>query len=120
MILVPVQGKAEIVLNNVFFNFDSYALLAKSKSELDRMVEVMKDNANIQVSIIGHTDNIGTEAYNLALSRNRAKSVVEYLIAKGVDQTRLTYEGKGELFPAVPNTTPQNRAKNRRVNFKVD
>ena len=120
MILVPVQQKSEIVLNNVFFNFDSYALLAKSKSELDRMVKVMKDNPAIQVSIIGHTDNIGTEPYNLGLSKRRAKSVVEYLIANGIDEARLSYEGKGELYPAVPNTSVENRAQNRRVNFKID
>lgn len=120
MILVPIQEKAEIVLNNVFFNFDSYALLAKSKSELDRMASVMKENAKIEVSIIGHTDDIGTEAYNLALSKKRAKSVVDYLVANGVDKSRLTFVGKGESIPAVPNDTPENRAKNRRVNFKVD
>jgi len=120
MILMPVQEKAEIVLNNVFFNFDSYALLPKSKSELDRMVEVMKDNPSIDVSIIGHTDNIGTEEYNLGLSKKRAKSVVDYLAANGISMERLSFEGKGELYPDVPNTSSENRAQNRRVNFKVD
>lgn len=120
MILVPVKEKAEISLNNVFFNFDSYTLLPKSKSELDRMVKVMNDNGQIDVSIIGHTDYIGTEAYNQQLSMKRARSVVNYLVAKGIDKDRLSFEGKGELFPAVPNTSPENRAKNRRVNFKID
>jgi outer membrane protein OmpA-like peptidoglycan-associated protein len=120
MILMPVQEKAEIVLNNVFFNFDSYALLPKSKSELDRMVDVMKDNPSIDVSIIGHTDNIGTEEYNLGLSKKRAKSVVDYLVANGISVERLSFEGKGELYPEVPNTSKENRAQNRRVNFKVD
>jgi outer membrane protein OmpA-like peptidoglycan-associated protein len=120
MILVPVKKKAEIVLNNVFFDFDSYAILAKSKSELDRMVQLMQENDAIKVSIIGHTDNIGTEPYNLALSKNRAKSVVDYLIANGIEKARLSFEGKGELYPAVPNTNPITRAQNRRVNFKVD
>lgn len=120
MILMPVQEKAEIVLNNVFFNFDSYALLPKSKSELDRMVDVMKDNPSIDVSIIGHTDNIGTEEYNLDLSKKRAKSVVDYLVANGISVERLSFEGKGELYPEVPNTSKENRAQNRRVNFKVD
>ncbi|MFQ3215203.1 MAG: OOP family OmpA-OmpF porin [Marivirga sp.] len=120
MILVPVKEKAEIVLNNVFFNFDSYAILAKSKSELDRMLQVMKENMGIKVSIIGHTDNIGTEPYNLTLSENRAKAVVDYLIANGIAKARLSFEGQGELYPAVPNTNPTTRAQNRRVNFKVD
>jgi OOP family OmpA-OmpF porin len=120
MILVPVKEKAEIVLNNVFFNFDSYAILAKSKSELDRMLQVMKENTGIKVSIIGHTDNIGTEPYNLTLSENRAKAVVDYLIANGIAKARLSFEGQGELYPAVPNMNPTTRAQNRRVNFKVD
>jgi len=120
MILVPVKTKSEIVLNNVFFNFDSYTLLAKSKSELERMVKVMKDNTEISVSIIGHTDNTGPESYNLELSERRAKSVVDYLIKGGIAKDRLTYDGKGEKMPAVPNTTRENRAQNRRVTFKVD
>ncbi|MFT6036641.1 MAG: outer membrane protein OmpA-like peptidoglycan-associated protein, partial [Marivirga sp.] len=88
--------------------------------ELDRMLQVMKENTGIKVSIIGHTDNIGTEPYNLTLSENRAKAVVDYLIANGIAKARLSFEGQGELYPAVPNTNPTTRAQNRRVNFKVD
>ncbi len=120
MLLVPVKEKAEISLNNVFFAFDSYVLLAKSKSELDRMLKVMKDNPKIDVSIIGHSDSTGPEGYNLQLSKSRAKSVVDYLIENGISKERLSYEGKGESIPAVPNTTRENRAQNRRVNFKVN
>ena len=120
MILVPVKEKAEIVLNNVFFNFDSYELLPSSKSELQRMLGVMDENTTIKVTIIGHTDSIGTEEYNQVLSERRAKAVVAYLTANGVTSSRLNYTGKGELEPAVPNTSKENRAKNRRVNFKVD
>lgn len=119
MIMVPVKSTAEISLNNVFFNFDSYQLLPKSKSELDRMVEVMNEN-DIEVDIIGHTDNIGTDAYNKELSERRAESVVNYLVENGIERNRLNYKGMGETEPAVPNTSAENRAKNRRVNFKID
>jgi outer membrane protein OmpA-like peptidoglycan-associated protein len=120
MILVPIKEKAEIVLNNVFFAFDSYELLTSSKSELNRMVEVMQDNAQIEVVIIGHTDSTGPEEYNQMLSEKRAQSVVAYLTNEGINKERLQYVGKGESEPAYPNDTKENRAKNRRVNFKVE
>jgi outer membrane protein OmpA-like peptidoglycan-associated protein len=120
MIMAPVKEKAEIVLNNVFFAFDSYDLLPSSKSELNRMVEVMKENSQIEVVIIGHTDSTGPAEYNQMLSEKRAQSVVNYLTNEGIDKTRLEYLGKGEGEPAYPNDTKENRAKNRRVNFKVE
>jgi outer membrane protein OmpA-like peptidoglycan-associated protein len=120
MIMAPVKEKAEIVLNNVFFAFDSYDLLESSKSELNRMVEVMKDNSQIEVVIIGHTDSTGPEEYNQMLSEKRAQSVVNYLTNNGIKKERLEYLGKGESEPAYPNDTRENRAKNRRVNFKVE
>ncbi|HET8858294.1 OmpA family protein [Marivirga sp.] len=120
MIMAPVKEKAEIVLNNVFFAFDSFELLANSKSELNRMVEVMKDNNQIEVVIIGHTDSTGPEEYNQMLSKKRAQSVVNYLTENGIAKERLDYLGKGESEPAYPNDTKENRSKNRRVNFKVE
>ena len=120
MIMAPVKEKAEIVLNNVFFAFDSYDLLESSKSELNRMVEVMKDNSQIEVVIIGHTDSTGPEEYNQMLSEKRAQSVVNYLTNNGIKKERLEYLGKGESEPAYPNDTRENRAKNRRVNFKLE
>jgi outer membrane protein OmpA-like peptidoglycan-associated protein len=120
MIMAPVKEKAEIVLNNVFFAFDSHELLASSKSELNRMVEVMNENGQIEVVIIGHTDSTGPEEYNQMLSEKRAQSVVNYLTQNGIDKGRLEYLGKGESEPAYPNDTRENRAKNRRVNFKVE
>ncbi len=120
MIMAPVKEKAEIVLNNVFFAFDSHELLASSKSELDRMLEVMNENDQIEVLIIGHTDSTGPEEYNQMLSEKRAQSVVNYLTKNGIDKERLDYLGKGESEPAYSNDTRENRAKNRRVNFKVE
>lgn len=120
MIMVPVKEKAEIVLNNVFFAFDSHQLLSSSISELNRMVQVMEENNQIEVVIIGHTDSTGPEEYNQQLSERRAQSVVNYLTENGVSKDRLEFLGKGESEPAYPNDTRENRAKNRRVNFKVE
>lgn len=120
MIMAPIKEKAEIVLNNVFFAFDSYKLLPSSISELNRMVEVLEENSNIEVIIIGHTDSTGPEEYNQVLSEKRAQSVVNYLTDNGINKNRLEYVGKGETEPAYPNDTKENRAKNRRVNFKVE
>jgi outer membrane protein OmpA-like peptidoglycan-associated protein len=120
MIMAPIKEKAEIVLNNVFFAFDSYKLLPSSISELNRMVEVLEDNSKIEVIIIGHTDSTGPEEYNQVLSEKRAQSVVNYLTDNGINKDRLEYVGKGETEPAYPNDTRENRAKNRRVNFKVE
>ncbi|WKV12849.1 OmpA family protein [Marivirga harenae] len=80
----------------------------------------MKDNSNIEVVIIGHTDSTGPEEYNQVLSEKRAQSVVNYLTDNGVKKDRLEYVGKGETEPAYPNDTKENRSKNRRVNFKVE
>ncbi len=120
MIMIPIKTKSEISLNNVFFNFDSFDLLPKSISELNRMVEVMKENKDIDVTIIGHTDAVGPESYNQGLSERRAKSVVDYLIKNGINKDRLTFRGEGETQPAVPNTNIENRSQNRRVNFKIN
>lgn len=120
MIMKPVEKDASIDLNNIFFEFDSYSLMSESKSELDRMVKVMNDYENISVIIQGHTDNVGTEAYNQQLSERRAQSVVNYLVKNGVDKSRLTAKGYGETSPRLPNDTVENRSINRRVEFKIE
>ncbi|MFP5470349.1 MAG: OmpA family protein [Bacteroidia bacterium] len=120
---VPMQpiGKAgtTFVLENVFFDTDSYALKQESKAELDRLFSILQENPSINIEIGGHTDSDGDDAYNQKLSENRAKSVVDYLLNKGVVKERLTYKGYGETKPVAPNDTPQNKAKNRRTEVKV-
>ncbi|HOP65317.1 MAG TPA: OmpA family protein, partial [Spirochaetota bacterium] len=83
----------------------------------DRVVVILKKYANYDVVIEGHTDDIGEEAYNLRLSEGRAKSVQQYLIQKGIDDERLQYIGMGETVPLYPNTSDENRRRNRRVEF---
>jgi outer membrane protein OmpA-like peptidoglycan-associated protein len=71
------------------------------------------------VEIGGHTDNVGSDESNLQLSDSRAKSVVEYLVSKGIDASRLTYKGYGETQPIADNESDEGRAKNRRTEFRV-
>jgi len=79
----------------------------------------MNDNPNIKIEISGHTDNIGSAAYNQKLSESRAKAVVDYLIEHGIDRSRLSYMGYGFEKPIAPNDTEEGRQLNRRVEFKI-
>jgi outer membrane protein OmpA-like peptidoglycan-associated protein len=100
--LIPMNdlGK-EVVLKNVFFDLDSYKLRPESFVELDNLVTYLNEHPNMKIELQGHTDAQGDAAHNLELSKNRAKAVMDYLISKGIDSNRLTYEGYGENKPAV-------------------
>ncbi len=87
--------------------------------ELDKIVQLLNDNPTLKIQISGHTDNVGKPADNLALSNNRAKTVVSYLINKGISPQRLSYKGFGETQPVADNKTEEGRAKNRRTEMKV-
>lgn len=100
---------------NTFFDFDKDVLKPEGKATLDAAIEELKKAQTKGISIVGHTDSVGTEQYNQGLSERRAQSVANYLVSQGVDVNYLTVEGRGELQPAVPNDTSANRAKNRRV-----
>jgi outer membrane protein OmpA-like peptidoglycan-associated protein/tetratricopeptide (TPR) repeat protein len=117
--LQPIEANATIVLRNIFFDFNQYNLKPESQVELDRIVQLMKDNPTLRIQINGHTDNIGKAADNLKLSENRAQEVVKYLTQKGVQAERLSFKGFGATQPVADNTTEENRAKNRRTELKV-
>ncbi|MFP4499965.1 MAG: OmpA family protein [Candidatus Hydrogenedentota bacterium] len=108
------------VLNNVLFEFDSSELSAKGKAEIDKLADHMKKWPKTTVKVVGHTCNIGTDAYNMGLGERRADSVASYLKQQGIKDGRISTVSKGESDPAVPNTSPQNRAQNRRVVFHVN
>lgn len=116
---VPIEENATIVLNNIFFDFDSHVLRDNSKPELNRIVTMMKERASMQVEIAGHTDAIGSEKYNLGLSGRRATSVSKYLVSQGVDEKRISVVFYGETKPIAENKTKAGQRKNRRVEFKV-
>ncbi len=106
-------------LEGIQFEFDSDVIKPESYPILDAAVETLKSKTEINLDIAGHTDNIGEDAYNQNLSERRANSVMKYLTEKGIDAARLKAAGFGETQPVADNETPEGRAKNRRVDFKV-
>jgi OOP family OmpA-OmpF porin len=105
-----------IVFRNVNFAFDSAELDEEARKALnDQVVAVLRDNPVVRVRVIGHTDSVGTEAYNQALSERRAQSVANYLFSRGVVRDRLETAGRGESDPVAPNSVDAGRAANRRV-----
>lgn len=117
--LIPIEINASIVLKNIFFESKKSELNPESLIELDKVVQLLKDNPTIKIEIGGHTDNVGTPADNLLLSNNRAKSVIGYLLNKGIPINRLTAKGYGETKPVADNKTESGRAKNRRTELKI-
>jgi outer membrane protein OmpA-like peptidoglycan-associated protein/tetratricopeptide (TPR) repeat protein len=117
--LQPIETGEIVVLNNIFFETDRSELLPRSMVELDKLLSLLIHNPHLKIEIRGHTDNVGSEDYNLKLSDSRAKVVNDYLLAKGIDRDRITYKGYGELLPVAGNDTEEGRGLNRRTEFKV-
>ncbi|HAW07698.1 MAG TPA: hypothetical protein DCW42_00750 [Bacteroidetes bacterium] len=114
-----LQQGEKITINNIFFDFDDYSLKKESYLELNRLLDYLKTIEFSKIIVEGHTDDIGDEAYNLQLSRNRAKSVADYLISKGISKLKIQIEGYGSSKPIFPNTNEENRKQNRRVEISV-
>jgi len=117
--LVPIEVGETVILNNIFFDFNKWELKPESYSELDRILKFLNDYPAVEIELSGHTDNIGTADYNLALSEKRAGAVAEYLFGKGIFKERITVFGYGETKPIASNDTDEGRQKNRRVEFKI-
>lgn len=117
--LIKVKVGKKVVLNNILFQTGKAILTAGSYAELDRLLGILQENELMRIEISGHTDNTGSLALNNKLSQDRAKSVVEYLIQKGIDPGRLEFRGYGPQQPIADNASAGGRAKNRRVEFKI-
>ncbi len=117
--LQPIKAGEAVVLRNIFFDTDRYDLKPASQSELERLVELLQRNPQMKIEISGHTDNVGTYAYNLELSKNRARSVMQFLIDAGVAANRLSSQGYADTRPIDNNDTDSGRANNRRTEFKI-
>jgi|LakMenE01Jun11ns_1017448.scaffolds.fasta_scaffold9949379_11 outer membrane protein OmpA-like peptidoglycan-associated protein len=115
----PIKQKLKDVFDNLVFEFNKDVIKPTSYNYLDELADVMVQEPTWKLQIIGHTDNKGSEEYNLDLSTRRANSVKKYLISKGVNQDIITSEGKGETEPIDTNDTEQGREKNRRVEFII-
>ncbi|MCU4166040.1 OmpA family protein [Carboxylicivirga caseinilyticus] len=117
--LSRIQPGERIVLRNVFFETDSYILKEESSLELDNVVRLLKINSTVKAEIGGHTDNVGTAAYNMDLAQKRAREVYNYLVSKGVKAEQLKYKGYGFNQPVDTNETEEGRANNRRTEVKI-
>ncbi|MCX6237217.1 MAG: OmpA family protein, partial [Bacteroidia bacterium] len=117
--LDPIETGKTTVLNNIFFETDSSSLKPESLGQLKEIVDFMTKNPGLIIEIGGHTDCLGSENYNLALSAKRADAVVQYLISKGVSSARLRSKGYGFSVPVADNSTEEGRALNRRTEFKI-
>ena len=117
--LEPIEANAKIILKNVFFDTKKTDLKPESITELDNVVRLMNENPNMKILISGYTDNVGNPADNLKLSTGRAVSVVNYLLGKGVNNSRLSFKGFGEANPVAGNDTEEGRALNRRTELSV-
>jgi outer membrane protein OmpA-like peptidoglycan-associated protein len=121
----PIEINKPIVLENVYYDFNKATLKPESFPSLDSLVSLLNFYPKMIIEVSAHTDNKGSDQYNMSLSEKRAKSVLDYLVQKGIDAARLQSKGYGETMPVAPNTTPEGRdnpegrAKNRRTEFKV-
>ena len=115
---VRIMEKEPVVLEGVNFELNSAKLQENSKRILDMVVRTMKSHPSLNVLVTGHTDNLGNEEYNRDLSQRRAESVKEYLVSEGIAPSRIETMGLGERKPIAPNSTPEGREKNRRIEIK--
>jgi len=123
--LQPFEVNKPIVIKNILYDYNKADLRPESKTVQDELVKVLNDNPKINIELSSHTDSIGSDAYNMNLSQARAQSCVDYIIANGIDKTRITARGYGKSRPVAPNSmpdgtdNPDSRQLNRRTEFTV-
>jgi outer membrane protein OmpA-like peptidoglycan-associated protein len=111
-------------LDNILYDYDKASLRPESAASLEKLTSLMKDNPSIDIQIFSYTDSKGTAEYNVNLSQERAQSVVDYLVSKGVERSRLSAKGMGQADPVAPNKingkdNPEGRQMNRRTTFRI-
>ena len=119
MQIQTVEKNKAVRLNNVNFETGKSILNKISKSNINLLIQFLKENPTINILLLGHTDNQGNVKYNLNLSIRRTKAVKDYICSKGINSNRVKYKGYGERKPLKPNTTNVNKALNRRVEFMI-
>jgi outer membrane protein OmpA-like peptidoglycan-associated protein len=111
--------RREVIRSDVLFDFDKSTLKPQAAQSLASIVQQLKTDPSLRADIVGHTDSVGTEEYNMGLSERRAKAVSTHMVQNGIAATRLNVSWKGETQPIAPNTTAEGRAQNRRVEITV-
>jgi OmpA-OmpF porin, OOP family len=106
-------------IRGVTFRADSAELTDEGRATLDGVAETLKAQEDLKAEIAGHTDSVGSEAYNTLLSQQRADAVLKYLVQRGIEESRMSAVGYGELEPVAPNDTEDGRRSNRRVEFRI-
>ncbi len=125
LILDRLEKNKIFVLQNIYFGLDSADIRPAAALELNKLVQLLNDNPEIKIEMGSHTDSTASDSYNLQLSQRRARSTVNYLIKKGIDEKRLVAQGYGESKPVARNTNPdgtdnpEGRQRNRRTEFKI-
>ena len=119
LFLVPIEVGETMQLNNVFFEQGRPILKSQSFPELDRLVQIMVENPTVKIEVSGHTDNVGNKDALMKLSQDRVLAVKAYLEKKGIKKDRVDGKGYGATQPIAPNSTEENRQRNRRVEFKI-
>jgi OmpA-OmpF porin, OOP family len=113
--ILDALNKDGYIALNILFDIGKSAIQSESLTIVDQIFELMKNNSTLKISIEGHTDNVGDAINNKKLSDDRAKAVMDALITKGIDKTRMSFVGWGQEKPVADNRTDEGKAKNRRV-----
>ena len=116
---MSIEEGQVVRLNNIFFESGKFKLLEDSFAELNRVVQFLMDNPNVNIQINGHTDDVGTDEKNFRLSLSRAAAVADYIISKGIQRSRLNVKVYGKTQPVVSNMSAESRSQNRRVEFVI-
>ncbi len=112
--------KEEVKIDNIYYDYDKADLREESKIELNKLVNILKETPDVKLQINSHSDERGEANYNKELSQRRAQSVVDYLIAKGINPDRLIAKGYGFEMPLIKHAkTEEQHQKNRRTTFKI-
>jgi outer membrane protein OmpA-like peptidoglycan-associated protein len=120
ILLTPLKVGEVVVLHNIYFDFDKAVLRPESKAEMANLIRLLNENPSLKLEIRGHTDNKGSDEYNIRLSKARAKAVVDYVEeVGGIDKDRLTSVGYSFHLPIASNDADEGRQLNRRVEFKI-
>ncbi|MBN4061755.1 MAG: hypothetical protein COA57_05225 [Flavobacteriales bacterium] len=117
--LAKIEAGKKVVLNNIFFDVNKADVQRESHPELDRVIKLLKNKADLKIEVSGHTDNTGSMNHNIDLSKRRAKAVYDYIVKGGISESRLKYVGHGSNQPIAPNDTEEGRHQNRRTEFIV-